>query len=160
MQGFALGEHVADLQLAVVVDADDVAGVGLLRALPLVGHEHHGIGDLDGHFGMFGPILRDRLFWAAGVSVLGQRNTMVQSFHHRVDADDSGNIATEEFASQSFRTGQVQGGYQLGLDWHMTPRHQLRATVGGNAALKSNEDLEVVADITEQLQIRCLETGD
>ncbi|MCX4239709.1 TonB-dependent receptor domain-containing protein [Paraliomyxa miuraensis] len=97
-----------------------------------------------------GPIIRDRLFWSAGVSVTGGRNTLVQSFHHRIDADGSGgfggcphdngafdcapgrgHIATEEFASQRFVTGQVQGGHQLGLDWSMTPRHQLHLTVGG-----------------------------
>jgi hypothetical protein len=97
-----------------------------------------------------GPIIRDRLFWTAGVSLTGGRNSLIQSFHHRVDADGSGgydgcshqqgafdcapgtgHIATREFAQQRFRTGQLQGGYQLGLDWYINPRHSLRLTVGG-----------------------------
>ncbi|MEM9454290.1 MAG: TonB-dependent receptor [Myxococcota bacterium] len=97
-----------------------------------------------------GPILKDRLFWSAGISATGGRNSLVQSFHHRVDADGSGGyqdcphqngaldcapgrstITTDKFAEQRFRTGAIGVGYQLGLDLHISPRHLLRATVGG-----------------------------
>lgn len=97
-----------------------------------------------------GPLVKDRLFWSAGISTTGGRNSLVQSFHHRVDADGSGGyedcphengafdcapgrsaITTDKFAEQRFRTGAVGAGYQLGLDWAINPRHLLRATVGG-----------------------------
>ncbi|MCA9650510.1 MAG: TonB-dependent receptor [Myxococcales bacterium] len=98
-----------------------------------------------------GPIVKDHLFWSAGISATGGRNSLVQSFHHRVDADGSGgfmgcpyengtqdcapgtgHIATERFADQRFRTGAVGGGYTLGLDWYISPRHRLGLTVMGN----------------------------
>jgi len=97
-----------------------------------------------------GFIIRDRLFWTAGVSLTGGRNSLIQSFHHRVDADGSGgyegcthapgafdcapgtdHITTRKFAEQRFHTGQLQGGYQLGLDWIINPRNALYLTVGG-----------------------------
>ena len=43
---FTLGEGVADLDGAVVVDADDVAGICLFHVGPVLGHEDGGIGDL------------------------------------------------------------------------------------------------------------------
>ncbi len=97
-----------------------------------------------------GPIIKDRLFWSAGLSATRSRNSLVQSFHHRVDADGSGGfagcpyqngdfdcaegsnaIATERFAEQRFRTGGLRFGYQLGLDWAINPRHRLGLTVLG-----------------------------
>jgi hypothetical protein len=45
LQGLALGQGVAQLQHAVVGDADDVAGIGLVQQLALLAHEgHHGVG--------------------------------------------------------------------------------------------------------------------
>src|SRR3989344_1971161 len=46
-QGLALGEGIADLQLAVVVDADDVAGNGVVHAHAFVGEERARVGELD-----------------------------------------------------------------------------------------------------------------
>ena len=43
----ALGQRIADAQGAVIGDADDVAGEGLLRQLALAGDEEHGIVDRD-----------------------------------------------------------------------------------------------------------------
>jgi len=97
-----------------------------------------------------GPILKDRLFWSAGISLNGLQNSLVQTFHSRVNKDgiggfedcpyengandcaDGGNyIETEKFAEQRFRTGAVNFGYFAGLDWTINPRHRLAATVLG-----------------------------
>ncbi len=97
-----------------------------------------------------GPIIKDKLFWSAGVTATGGRSSLIQSFHHRIDKDGSGGyedcpykngdfdcvdggdyIATEQFADQKFRAGAVGAGYQFGLDWAINPRHRLRATVFG-----------------------------
>ena len=48
---FALRKRVADVQLAVVVDTDDVAGNGVCHQHAVVGHEGKGIRDL--HFFAF-----------------------------------------------------------------------------------------------------------
>ena len=45
-QRLAFGQRVADLQLAVVVDADDVAGDRVLARDALVGHEGQRVGEL------------------------------------------------------------------------------------------------------------------
>ncbi len=98
-----------------------------------------------------GPIIKDKLFWSAGISTTGGRATLLQTFHHRVDKDHSGGyeecpyengafdcadggdyIATQKFAEQKFHTGGVALGYQLGIDWAVNPRHRLRFTVGGS----------------------------
>ena len=47
VQLLALGERVADAELAVVRDADDVAGPGLLGELAVVGQEQHRVVDAD-----------------------------------------------------------------------------------------------------------------
>ncbi len=98
-----------------------------------------------------GPIIKDKLFWSAGISATGGRNSLIQTFHNRIDKDGSGGyedcpyengdfdcadgadyIATEQFADQTFKTGGVAAGYQFGLDWAINPRHRLRLTVGGS----------------------------
>ena len=43
LERFLVGEGVADLDGAVVVDADDVAGPGLVHVRALLGHEHGGV---------------------------------------------------------------------------------------------------------------------
>nr|MCH9680556.1 TonB-dependent receptor [Deltaproteobacteria bacterium] len=106
---------------------------------------------MEGAVAASGPIVMDRLFWSAGVSVTRSRSSLVQSFHHRVAADGSGgdqgcatgsdpfdcdprvnDITTRRFTDQRVRTGGVQLGYQLGLDWAITPRHALRLTALGS----------------------------
>jgi len=98
-----------------------------------------------------GPIIKDKLFWSAGVSTTGGRASLLQTFHNRIDKDHSGGyeecpyengkfdcadggdyIASEQFASQKFHTGGVALGYQLGIDWAIDPRHRIRFTVGGS----------------------------
>jgi hypothetical protein len=97
-----------------------------------------------------GPIIKDRLFWSAAISATGGRGSLIQSFHSRVDKDDSGGyeecpyqngdfdcvdggdyILTEKFAEQKFKTGGVSIGYLFGLDWAINPKHRLGATVLG-----------------------------
>ena len=97
-----------------------------------------------------GPIIKDKLFWSAGISATGGRNSLIQTFHNRIDKDSSGGyedcpyqngdfdcaeggdyIATEQFADQRFRTGGFGAGYQIGLDWAINPRHRLRGTFFG-----------------------------
>ena len=46
-QALALAQCIADAQGAVIGNADDVAGIGLLRQFTVAGHEEHGI--VDGH---------------------------------------------------------------------------------------------------------------
>ena len=97
-----------------------------------------------------GPIIEDKLFWSAGVTASGGRASLIQSFHSRVDKDGSGGfedcpykngdfdcvdggdyIQTEKFAEQRFRTGNIGVGYQIGLDWAISPKHRLQLTVRG-----------------------------
>lgn len=97
-----------------------------------------------------GPIVKDRLFFSVGVNVSGARHTLTQSFHHRVDLDESGGftpcpyengtndcvtdgnyIATRKFAEQTFPTGGMQVGWLGGLDWRINSRHSLGLTVSG-----------------------------
>jgi hypothetical protein len=98
-----------------------------------------------------GPIIKDKLFWSAAVSATGQRTSLAQSFHHRVDLDRSGGfedcpfengtndcapgtnyIASEKFAEQTFRQGAAGLGYQIGLDWAINPRHRIQGTFFGS----------------------------
>jgi len=98
-----------------------------------------------------GPIIKDKLFWSAGISATGGRASLIQTFHSRLDKDQSGGyedcpfkngdfdcvdggdyISTEQFADQRFSTGNVGIGYQFGIDWAINPRHRIRLTVGGS----------------------------
>lgn len=98
-----------------------------------------------------GPIIKDKLFWSAGVQAIGGRSSLIQTFHHRVDKDGSGGyedcpfengafdcvdggdyIASEQFADQSFKIGGVGIGYVAGLDWAINPKHRLRLTAIGS----------------------------
>lgn len=97
-----------------------------------------------------GPIVKDTLYFTAGVTPQGARQTLRQSFHARVDKDGSRGyencpfengandcaegknyILTEEFGSQSYKTGGINVGYIGGLDWNINPRHTLGVTVNG-----------------------------
>lgn len=99
-----------------------------------------------------GPILRDRLFWSAGITLNGAQSSLLQSFHARVNKDgiggfeacpyqngandcaDGGNyIANEKFAEQRFRTGGLDLGYFGRLDWLVTTRHRLSVSLLGGA---------------------------
>jgi len=100
---------------------------------------------------MSGPIVKDRLFWTGGAVVSGGQSSLIQSFHHRVDKDNSKGyeecpyengaydcvdggdyIATEKFAEQKFKQGNVDLQFILGLDWAINPRHKLKLTVLAN----------------------------
>lgn len=97
-----------------------------------------------------GPIIKDRLFWSVGLAPTGTSNSLVQSFHSRVDKDGSGGfegcpyengandcveggnyIATEQFDEQRFKTGSFNLGWQGVLTWAINPRHQIRISSGG-----------------------------
>ncbi len=105
---------------------------------------------LQGVVSASGPIIKDKLFWSAGISATGGRASLIQSFHARVDKDNSGGfedcpfkngdfdcvdggdyIQTEKFAEQRFRTGNVGIGYVFGLDWAINPKHRVGVTVIG-----------------------------
>ena len=98
-----------------------------------------------------GPIIKDKLFWSAGISAIGGRSSLIQTFHHRIDKDGSGGyedcpfengafdcvdggdyIATEQFADQSFKIGGVGIGYFGGVDWAINPKHRLRLSAIGS----------------------------
>jgi len=97
-----------------------------------------------------GPIVKDRLFFSAAIFPMFVRNSLIQSFYHRVDRNGSGGyeecpyengagdcvdggnyIATERFAQQKFPTRMTTVGYGAGLDWIVTDKHRLRLTVTG-----------------------------
>ena len=103
-----------------------------------------------GYVAVSGPIIEDRLFYSLGLNIAGARQTLNQSFYHRVDRDDSGGyadcpyengtndcvaggryITSEKFAEQTFKTGGVEIGWLGGLDWRIRPRHSLGLTVLG-----------------------------
>ncbi|HWB81842.1 MAG TPA: TonB-dependent receptor [Nannocystaceae bacterium] len=106
---------------------------------------------LQGVVAMSGPIIKDRLFWSAGIAAFGGQGSLIQSFHHRVDKDASGGyeecpyengafdcvkggdyIATEKFAEQKFKVGGVDLQFIGGLDWAITPKHRIKVTYQGN----------------------------
>lgn len=101
-----------------------------------------------------GPIIKDRLFFAFGVSPGGSTDGMTQAFYHRVDKDGSGGFQdcafepgandcvdgesynqTQRFAEQHFRTGAFETGYSGRVDWVVTPKHQLTISGGGGPRL-------------------------
>ena len=110
---------------------------------------------LQGVVSASGPIIKDRLFWSAGISATGGAASLVQTFHAREDRDNSGGfedcpfengefdcadggdfIQTRKFAEQKFRTGQVGIGYVFGLDWAINPKHRLSASVIGGPSFQ------------------------
>ncbi len=105
---------------------------------------------MEGAMGISGPIIKDKLFWSAAFGVTGSRSSLVQTFHHRYDKDGSNGyqdcpyengtfdcadggdyIATRKFTEKSFRTRRLQAQALFGLDWAITPRHRLGATLIG-----------------------------
>lgn len=99
---------------------------------------------IQGVISLSGPIIKDRLFWSAGVMALGTRSTLTQTFHSRVDKDGSGGfedcpyengandcvdggnyLLTKKFAEQEFPTSAVRAQAFGGLDWAINPRHRL-----------------------------------
>ena len=96
-----------------------------------------------------GPIVRDKLFFSAGVAPGGQRNSMIQSFYRRRDKNRDGGyegcayengtsdcaangnyIDTVKFAEQKFRTGRFDLQASGTLDWQITPKHRQRLSGG------------------------------
>ena len=105
---------------------------------------------MQGVVSMSGPIIKDRLFWSGGVVITGGRGSLIQSFHHRVDKDNSGGyddcpyengandcvgggdyIASKKFAEQKFKTGIVLPQLYGGLDWAINPKHRLSVSFFG-----------------------------
>ncbi len=106
---------------------------------------------MQGVVGMNGPIIKDRLFWSGGIASTGGRASLIQSFHHRVDKDGSGGyeecpyengafdcvaggdyIASEKFAEQKFKTGNVDLQLFGGLDWAISPKHKIGFSIFTN----------------------------
>ncbi len=103
---------------------------------------------MQGVLSLSGPIIKDKLFWSGGVFVVGSRSTLTQSFYNRVDRDNSGGyeqcpyengtfdcaeggnyILTEKFAQQEFGTGGASVQAFGGLDWAISSRHRLSASL-------------------------------
>lgn len=95
----------------------------------------------------FGKKLKDKLFWVGGISLSGARATLSQTYHHRVDKNQSGGydqcpyengagdcedgqdfLATKKFGGQDFGTGSVGGQGLMGLDYIFNTKHRLAAT--------------------------------
>ncbi|MEM6994776.1 MAG: TonB-dependent receptor [Myxococcota bacterium] len=95
-----------------------------------------------------GKKLKDKLFWVGGIVASGSRATLLQTYHHRVDKNQSGGydqcpyengagdcedgqdyLTTEQFASQKFPTRTIGGQALMGLDYFFTPKHRLAATM-------------------------------
>ncbi|MBX7079450.1 MAG: carboxypeptidase regulatory-like domain-containing protein [Nannocystaceae bacterium] len=103
-----------------------------------------------GALAMSGPIVKDRLFWSAGLQMSGGRASLIQGFYHRVDKDNSGGyedcpyqngafdcvaggdyIATRKFAEQKFKTSVTTPQFFVGLDWAISPKHRIELTLRG-----------------------------
>jgi len=100
---------------------------------------------LQGVVQIAGPIIKDKLFWSAGVNLTGLKSSLTQSFRARVDKPGTavgyedcpfengdndciagGNyIETREFAQQKFRTGGIAPEAFVKFDWVVNPRHRL-----------------------------------
>ncbi len=97
-----------------------------------------------------GPVIKDKLFWAAGVQVSGTEFSLIQQFYHRLDKDQSGGfeecpykngdndcvdggnyIATKKFAQQEFDARGIGGGAFASLNWAINPKHRLDLSVFG-----------------------------
>ncbi|MBL4685808.1 MAG: TonB-dependent receptor, partial [Nannocystaceae bacterium] len=95
-----------------------------------------------------GRYLQDKLFWVGGIVVSGSRATLSQTYHHRIDKNQSGGydqcpyengagdcedgedyLATRQFASQQFPTRTVGGQMLVGLDYFITNKHRIAATL-------------------------------
>ncbi len=113
-----------------------------------------------------GPIIKDKLFWSAGIQMQGTEFSLVQQFYKRIDKDGSGGfeecpylngdndcvdggnyIATEKFAEQKFPTRAIGAGWVLGLDWAINPKHRIMLTgLGGPGFVRRSYRLPFSAD--------------
>ncbi len=66
-----------------------------------------------------GPVIKDRLFWAAGLSFTRRQATLRQTFH----APNG-----KRFAEQGFPVATMAGQAFVGVDAYMGPRHRISAT--------------------------------
>jgi hypothetical protein len=153
-----------------VSGANKVRGVAVMRVSPRLAQPRFIIAtdealrvtsvgdyDLQGVVQASGPIVKDKLFWSAGVAVGYTQFSLNQRFYSRIDRDDSGgfedcpfvngdndcadganyidstNFATTVFNGQSAVRGpnlwSVQ--YQGVLDWAINQKHRLTASAGG-----------------------------
>ncbi|MCA9719740.1 MAG: TonB-dependent receptor, partial [Myxococcales bacterium] len=140
LRGAAIIRYSPRLASPRLISATDEA----IRSAVVTDHEMQAVVQVNG------PIIENKLFFAAGVSPQGNVNSLIQSYYHRVDKDRSGGYAdcpykngdfdcaeggnyiqSEKFAEKRFKTGRMDVGWFGRLDWVITPKHRLYLSGGG-----------------------------